>query len=191
MHHIAFARHCRTAWNAMYKIAGQEDIPLSAEGRDQAIALGQKLRDSREVRITHIVTSDLSRATESAQLVAHTIGIDQVLIHMDPRFREVQYGELQGRTIPEIISEYGQQVLRPPFDFTSFGGESYDQVVLRLQAGVRDAMRFSDPGTDCATVLIMSHAWSLEAFFWSFLGEKVQLANAEYRVLDLPMSLIP
>lgn len=189
MHTLAFARHCVTEWNKQYIIAGQNDIPLTTQGREQAIVLGSELRKSRDTCIKHIVTSDLLRAQDSAMLVAHAIGLKKTSVHTDPRFREVNFGSLQGRTVFDVISQYGQRILRPPFNFIEFGGESYEQVLSRILAGVRYARQFSDDGSEHASVLIIGHGWSTEALFWHLSGEKVQLANAAYRLLGISDSI--
>ncbi len=185
MRKVAIARHSKTAWNAACKIIGQEDIPLIAEGRIQSAALGRTLQGSPEVRIEHIVTSDLSRAAETSCTVAQALGLSRARIRKDARFREANLGRLQGKTAAEIASTHGQGILRPPFDFTPFGGETHEEVVERMVSGMHDVARLSDPSGTIATVLVVSHSWAIEAYLRHLLGERVQLGNAEWRILTL------
>ncbi len=52
-----------------------DDRPLSAQGRKQALEVGGALA-RQKVRIARIVTSPLVRAVETAELVAVTLGFD-------------------------------------------------------------------------------------------------------------------
>ena len=63
---LYLARHGETDWNAAGRWQGQSDVPLNDLGRDQARRLGEALRDKG---VTAIVSSDLSRARETATMV--------------------------------------------------------------------------------------------------------------------------
>ncbi|UCF56283.1 MAG: histidine phosphatase family protein, partial [Deltaproteobacteria bacterium] len=63
---FALLRHARTAWNEEKRIQGQNDIPLTPEGRFQAREWGRYLKQYRWDRI---ITSDARRALETAGLV--------------------------------------------------------------------------------------------------------------------------
>lgn len=52
-----------------------DDRPLSAQGRKQALDVGAALR-KHQVRLARVVTSPLVRAVETAELVAVTLGFD-------------------------------------------------------------------------------------------------------------------
>jgi uncharacterized phosphatase len=65
-------RHGETEWNRLRKIQGVSDIPLNDTGRAQAAALGDIL--SRH-RFDLIVSSPLSRALETARIVATKLGM--------------------------------------------------------------------------------------------------------------------
>lgn len=63
---IVLTRHCETEWNALRKTQGQTDVPLNDVGRKQAAALSSRLA---ELGIGLIVSSSLSRAAETAEIV--------------------------------------------------------------------------------------------------------------------------
>jgi len=80
---IFLARHGETEWNRVGRWQGSTDIPLSEVGRDQALALAERLRGRG---ITEAHASDLSRARETAEIVAAALGVAPV--RLDARFRE-------------------------------------------------------------------------------------------------------
>lgn len=69
---IVVVRHGETAWNAISKVQGQLDVELNETGRQQAAEVGDRL--SREPKPSVIYTSDLQRASETAQIIASKCG---------------------------------------------------------------------------------------------------------------------
>ncbi len=84
---ILLVRHGETDWNTERRWQGHADQPLNAAGRAQALELAAALID-RGVDVVY--ASDLSRAHETAMIVAEQLG-RSVLI--DPRLREVDVGD--------------------------------------------------------------------------------------------------
>lgn len=88
-------RHGETLWNANKRLQGWLDIPLSPVGLKQAERLGEYLRStSFDVPIDVVVSSDLSRAFETARIAAGHFGHT---IHADPELRERSYGIYEGQ----------------------------------------------------------------------------------------------
>lgn len=80
---LLLVRHGQSTWNAIHRWAGQADPPLSEEGRRQARQLGRRLRS---FPFQLVVSSDLSRASETASVIAEELGIDAP--EADARLRE-------------------------------------------------------------------------------------------------------
>src|SRR5690554_3316332 len=98
---IAFIRHGQTDWNAALKMQGTSDIPLNETGRQQARDAVNVLADAGwEV----IVSSPLSRARETAQIVADGLGI--ALGRSYDLLVERAYGEGEGLTLAEIDARW-------------------------------------------------------------------------------------
>jgi len=76
------------------RLQGQADPPLNATGRRQAAELAGALRDQH---VQHIVSSDLRRALQTAELVAAALGISSDAITALPGLRERHLGVLQAR----------------------------------------------------------------------------------------------
>ena len=102
-HHILLFRHGETDWNAQERFQGHIDVPLNDNGRAQARALADRLKDTG---IEAILSSDLSRAAETAKIVAEGLELAHPITH-DPGLREAHLGEAQGLTRAEIEARFG------------------------------------------------------------------------------------
>ena len=81
-----FVRHGRTHDNARGVLQGHQGRGLDETGRDQIARVAEVLRTRRP---RAIVSSDLQRAHETAQIIAGKSGID---VALDASFREVDIG---------------------------------------------------------------------------------------------------
>ena len=78
------------------RLQGSTDIPLNDTGREQARTAANILKDQG---LTRIVASPLSRALETAQIVAAAAGLEPVI---DGRLTERNFGRFEGMTIDEV-----------------------------------------------------------------------------------------
>ena len=99
MTEIIIIRHGETEWNQTGRFQGQSDVPLSAQGRAQAAALGRNLVAEH---VDAVYASDLSRAMETAAPLADRYGLDVI---PDPLLRELHFGRWEGRFFNEINEE--------------------------------------------------------------------------------------
>jgi broad specificity phosphatase PhoE len=131
---LILTRHGRAAANDIM-LGGQLDVPLTADGRAEADALGRRLAG---VRIDRIVVSPMIRALETAQVVAAGRPIE-----VDERLRELDYGRWEGLTYPEIDAV--DPALRARWEHDpaathSPGGESGDDVAGRALSFLVDLL---------------------------------------------------
>ena len=68
---IFLIRHGETDWNAEGRWQGHTDVPLNQKGRTQALRVADALR---KAGLGGVVSSDLSRARETAQIDCATLG---------------------------------------------------------------------------------------------------------------------
>lgn len=80
---------------------GHTDIPLNPEGQQQARQLQDYFRQNP---VDFFVTSDLSRARETAQIANEHLKRPLV---MNPALREVSLGVLEGMTLQEAHDTFG------------------------------------------------------------------------------------
>lgn len=97
MTYLYLVRHGETDWNRARRIQGTTDIPLNDTGREQARATGRLL--SRR-QWDGIVSSPLSRAFETAQIIAEELGLPEPT-PLDALV-ERNYGEAEGLTGDEL-----------------------------------------------------------------------------------------
>ena len=98
---IHLIRHAETDWNRDGRIQGQSDPPLSAAGREQALALAETLGAEP---IGELWSSDLRRALETAEPLAARLGLD---LHVSHALRERSFGTNEGRAAAEVAAELG------------------------------------------------------------------------------------
>jgi len=86
---LIYGTHSTTVDNERGIATGWLDGELSERGRERARLLGERRRDADVV-----YASDLGRAVETAEIAFGGTGIP---VHLDPRLRECNFGELNGR----------------------------------------------------------------------------------------------
>jgi broad specificity phosphatase PhoE len=94
MKRLYFMRHGLSVLNAKGIRAGHIETPLTEEGREQARQAGLL---ARQYNIDTIVSSPLSRAHETAKIVAREIGIPVDDIHINGLLIERDFGALDGQ----------------------------------------------------------------------------------------------
>jgi broad specificity phosphatase PhoE len=138
MTHLILIRHGETDWNVEGRYQGQADPPLNHRGLAQAHQLAVSLRD---VPLDVLVTSPLSRAYQTAAILAEILG--GLPLHVDPRLMEIHQGDWQTRLRSEIEALYPDLFQRwetEPWEITPPGGEHLRQVQARVYAALDDLL---------------------------------------------------
>ncbi len=164
---ITAIRHGETAWNVDTRIQGQLDISLNDQGRWQAAQAGRALAAET---IDAIVSSDLSRAYETALAVAQPHGL---VVAADSGLREREFGHFQGKTFTEIEALHPEQALlwrkRVP-DFAPEGGES----LLRFRERVAQCLRGLAAQYAGKHLVIVSHGGVMDIIYREATGLDLQ-----------------
>jgi broad specificity phosphatase PhoE len=162
MTNFFLVRHGETDWNLVGRIQGSTDIPLNATGREQARATGEKMQGRRwDV----LVSSPLSRAMETASIIASCIGMPEPTPVAD--IVERHYGEAEGMTGPELEAFY-------PNDTPVPGRETREAVKARVIAALH-AIAAENKGKN---VIVVAHGGVIRAVLQSttghaFFGERI------------------
>ena len=120
-------RHGATSWTEDGRLCGWSDVALSDLGQHQVALLRPALED---LEFDSTSTSDLRRATESAEIAVGGAAPDD-------RLRELDFGELEGKTWDECHPD--QQEALSTFDgFVAPGGESVAQLESRVRNFIDD-----------------------------------------------------
>jgi len=131
-------RHGRTEWNATGRFQGQLDPSLDDVGRNQAAVTAPHLVAAGLPReSTVVVSSDLSRAAETAATLTALLGVP---LRLDARLREHGMGVWEGLTRNEVGERFPDQLAdwmagRP---VRGRGGEEPAVVAERAVAALAD-----------------------------------------------------
>ena len=142
---LVFVRHGQTDWNAEGRLQGQRDIPLNDIGRGQARRNGVTIAEAiPEAAGFDFVSSPLSRARETMELVRTTMGLDPSRYAVDARLLEITFGELEGYTYQDMEErEPGWLAMRHAnkWNFLPPGGESYHMLSDRILGWLQEVKR--------------------------------------------------
>lgn len=161
---LVYETHSMTIDNETGIATGWLPGRLSEAGRGFARALGERRRGDG---LALVFTSDLARAVETAEIA---FGESDIPVREDWRLRECNYGELNGKPVPEIDVERLRRI-DEPFP----GGESYRDVVDRTRSFLDDL----SPEFDESRILLIAHSanrWALEHLL---LGASLETLIAE------------
>ncbi|MBF6613094.1 MAG: histidine phosphatase family protein [Chloroflexi bacterium] len=156
--YVYLVRHGETEWNRSHRFQGQLDVPLSEVGRKQAEAVADWLA-RQSVNFTAIYTSDLKRASQTAQAIGDRLGITPQPARA---LREIHVGEWQGLSVDEVEAGYPGQINEWADRVDSFtlpGGESIPQVQERVFAFYRKVTQQHDG----QAIIVVSHGAALAA----------------------------
>lgn len=148
---LILVRHGETDWNRDRRIQGSTDIPLNDTGRAQAGDAATALRDTLELP-TFVVSSDLSRARETAEIIAAEL--DLPTPRQYPQLRERSYGIAEGMRIEEYFERWGdwQGADVPEAESPE---ELRERAVAGLSVVVNDVRRTTAPAA--ASVIVVTH----------------------------------
>ncbi len=178
-------RHGESTWNVLGRYQGQADVPLSREGRLQAAILAERLTAQP---FAAVYSSDLSRALETAQIVAERLDGPPV-VTLDTGLREIDVGLLSGKDTPQLRLEHADylEALRAdPWETRRPGGESMKDLYARAGASFH-AMRERHRGQ---RVLVFTHGGVVRVAVGLALGGVPQNAWARLSVTNTSVTRI-
>jgi probable phosphoglycerate mutase len=174
---MILVRHGQSTANAGGIWQGQLDFPLSKQGRLEAAAAGRALLGTR---ISAIYSSPLSRAFETAEIVARETGFPGEVMTLTD-LRERHGGVLEGYTWAEQEARspaFVEKFLALPEEerWAFAGAETDDELLARFDralATIRSRERPAD-----GSLVVVSHGGFMRAFLRNFFGPEV-LPGAE------------
>jgi len=168
---VILLRHGRTAANATGVLAGwTPGISLDDKGRDQATAVGLRLRP---VPLAAVVTSPLERTRETAEYLLAERD-PRPMLHLDDRVGECHYGDWTNRPLKELVKEPMWKVVQAHPSAAIFPGpegESLADMSSRAVNAVREwnTRLTSEHGPDVVFAVI-SHGDVIKAITADALG---------------------
>jgi broad specificity phosphatase PhoE len=160
---MLLVRHGQSTWNAEGRWQGHVGVPLTPLGRKQAAQAALAVR-----AVDAIVSSDLPRACETAEIIGRELG--GCAVSTDARLREWEAGEWVGLTREQIEAGWpGYLAARtgPPAseDLTAF--------LKRVTLGLDDIQRAHPDGR----VLVVTHSGVIYALERSARRPEERISN--------------
>ena len=183
MKKIIFIRHGETDYNLNKRYCGLSNPPLNQKGRQQLEETAVKLAD---VPIVRIYTSNLTRAIESAQIIAGSL----IPIEQLSGLNEINFGAFEGLNFQQINEQYPdiyKAWIDNPLTTHPPQGESLEEMAARAQKAFDFILTQDTKGT----IAIVTHQGLLKVIlckiqdfgldkFW-----EITFANGEYRTIEL------
>jgi len=183
---LLLIRHGESVGNAEHRLQGQADFALTERGQAQAHALARRLQGEGWA-LAAVYSSDLRRATETAQILAAHLDLPLTL---DARLREHHVGVLTGIVWQEIESRYPE--LWTGLHSAEWApipeGEKSEAFHARLAATLTDIQARHEDGE---AVAVVSHGGSLGMMLVHLLGLDPQrpipfhFGNASLSIVEL------
>lgn len=181
---IYLIRHGSTQLTAEDRFAGATDVELSDEGRRQAAALAERLRDDE---VAAVYCSPMKRTVDTATIVGAPHSLKPML---EVGLREIDHGRWEGRTRAEVEREFSSEYQRweqDPLTFAPERGESGLDVMARSLPVIRRIVE-AHAGDN---VVVVSHKATIRLLISSILGfdargyrDRLDQAPACLNVLD-------
>jgi len=188
MRHLVFIRHGESELNAISRrtrtYCGQNETPLTERGREQARSAGQKLSKLAYLQPRAAVSSPLSRAVHTLELLlaelAQTVEVLPPLVG----FMERSHGQFEGLAEEIVFRDYPHYRDDPAychfmnhFEQCAPGGETLTIVTERAWSALREL-------TDATTgdLIIVSHFNPIRCI----LGRALNMSPAETLKLHIP-----
>ncbi len=170
---IYLVRHGVTTWNQKRLIQGQRDVPLAPEGilqaREAAAFFARR-------NLKKAYCSDLSRALETARLIARPLGLEPLSCR---GLREINMGNWEGLSWAEVRDRYPdeqQAWIDDPVNNGPGGGESLGQAAERFKKNFQEIASSLEQGEES---LIVTHGLVIGTLIAEIL-EKSIISWREY-----------
>ncbi|MCO5240415.1 MAG: 2,3-diphosphoglycerate-dependent phosphoglycerate mutase [Chitinophagaceae bacterium] len=129
---LVIVRHGQSQWNLENRFTGNEDVPLTELGKEEARKAGEKLKN---ILFDRAFTSLLKRAEETLSVILGEIDQMQLPVVKSAALNERNYGALQGLNKAEVSEKYGAHQVaawRRSYDIRPPEGESLKDTAGRV-----------------------------------------------------------
>jgi broad specificity phosphatase PhoE len=188
MRHLVLIRHGESELNAVSRhtrtYCGQNETPLTERGREQARLAGQKLTRLSYLQPQAAVSSPLSRAVHTLELVIAQLQASVFVLPPVPGLVERSHGCFEGLTEEVVFRDYPHYRDHPDychfmnhFKQSAPGGETLTIVVNRAWSALQQLT-----ASTTGDLLIVSHFNPIRCL----LGRALNLPRAEILRMHIP-----
>lgn len=166
---------------------GQTDVPLSEKGKEQARAAGQKLATCCP-RTDRIYSSDLLRASETAELISRQAGLSEIML--EKSLREMNLGPWDGKFISQIKKEFPHEYEKRGEHLLIWkighGSENFFDLQYRVLKRLTGILK-EDSASD---LIFVAHSGVLRAIGNNLKGKDIseraeKLGNGEMEIIEV------
>jgi probable phosphoglycerate mutase len=175
---LALLRHGPTDWNALGRIQGHIDIPLSDEG----LARMQRLRPPPSFERARVYASPMQRARQTAE----ALGLENPVL--DARLMEQNWGRWEGLSWAEILTRDGEDAFAragPKLRFRPPGGEPTEELHDRVAAFLKDVAREQSDAIAVTHLGVLRAAYTLATGWDMSLPMPPELDISKVLILSL------
>lgn len=178
---IYIVRHGLVPSNKLKVINGQsKDEALVSEGIEEIKEAILKI----PATVSRIYSSNMLRTRQTADILNEVL---QLEITYHPELREVDFGNLDGKPWDEHSEKYGKELqqsyIDQTYDFTSYNGESFENVKERVMSLLK---QIKSNHSENDTVLLVAHGGIIRFLHTTFNGGPfVPAKNAEVREFNI------
>lgn len=166
---IFILRHGETEWNKVKRIQGFTDIPLDEKGIELARLTGIAMGKAG-IHFQECVSSPLSRARQTAELVLAGQTVSGIPVRTDARIEEINLGVWEGKCMtadPRFtqVDPGAQTFFQHPEEYRApEGAETYEQVIARTGDFLKEtAERYAGYEGKDFNLLVSSHGCASRA----------------------------
>ena len=163
MTHLFLVRHGATVWHAENRYAGSTDVALNPAGYAQAERLAIWASGAG---LAAIWCSPLNRARETAAPAARVTRLEP---RIDDRLREIDFGQMEGKTMTEAERLFPEEVRRfraDPVTYPLPGGEDPLLAARRAVSALQDIASAHHGGR----ILVVAHNTLIRLTLCSLFG---------------------
>ena len=156
MAYIYLIRHGQTEWNKQKKYQGNQDSPLTNEGKDQIEQISKEING---INFDITFCSPLGRTKQTLEI----LNPKSREIVFNDKLKEISLGLLEGKSftdeLPDSLKEEQKKFWDNPSEFNIDGGESFFDVETRVKSFLNQL------NLECKNILIVTHTVVIKMFF--------------------------
>lgn len=160
---ILLLRHGELNTGGRKVYVGQADVPLSPAGVGRGHSWAKILQN---LNLGKIISSDLKRCAETAYIIGAKLNLT---VELNPAWREISFGDWDGRDFEEVRQAYPEMVARRRANFLVMrppGGENF----MDLQARVTKAFEALVTAESDGHILVVTHAGVMRTLLAYLMG---------------------
>lgn len=161
MAYLVLVRHGQSEWNLLNQFAGQTDVELTKQGKEEARKAAKLLHD---ISLHKAHTSDMKRAQQTLDIILEEMDHKHIEIKNHHAIKERDYGDLTGMNKAKAKEHFGDEQFlkyRRSWDVAPPNGESlkdtYDRAVPYFEQEILKDLK------DGHNVIVAAHGNSLRA----------------------------